>query len=159
MNLHDVLKSAGRKKLRKRIGRGHGSGHGGTSGRGHKGGGSRAGWRKRPLAEGGAAPIFRRLPKRGFSNVQFATKYHVVNVGDLEEVFDIGAHVTVQSMLDVRLISSLDQPVKVLGDGELKKKLVIEAAKFSKSAVEKIKAAGGDAKMVTFGRAGSSAKA
>ncbi len=90
-------------------------------------------------------PTFRRMPKRGFSNVQFRTRYNVVNVASLEERYEAGAHVTAQSLLEAGLIRNLRFPVKVLGDGELTKKLVVDAAKFSESAMQKIKAAGGEA--------------
>ena len=93
-------------------------------------------------------PTFRRLPKRGFSNVQFATRYGIVNVGMLEERFEAGAHVTAQSLMEVGLLRSLRFPVKVLGDGELTKKLVVDAVKFSQSAAQKIEAAGGEARVI-----------
>ncbi len=89
-------------------------------------------------------PLFRRIPKRGFSNYDFRTEYAVVNVSDLEARFEDGAHVTAESILDVGLIRNLRYKVKVLGDGSLTKKLKVEAAKFSKSAAEKIKGAGGE---------------
>lgn len=92
-------------------------------------------------------PTFRRLPKRGFSNAQFRTRYSVVNVASLDERFEGGAHVTPQSLLDARLIRTLRFPVKILGDGTLSKKLTVDAAKFSESAMEKIKAAGGEARV------------
>ena len=94
-------------------------------------------------------PTFRRLPKRGFSNVQFATRHGIVNVGMLEERFEVGAHVTAQALIEVGLLRSLRFPVKVLGDGELTKKLVIDAAKFSKTAAQKIEAAGGEARVIS----------
>jgi len=147
MNIGDITKLAGRHRRRKRLGTGKGSGSGGTSGRGHKGCGSRAGWRQRGQNEGGQMPTFRRIPKRGFSNVQFSTRYSVVNVGALEERYDAGAHVTPQSLMALRLIRNLKLPVKVLGTGVLSKKLVVDAGKFSRSAEEKIKAAGGEARV------------
>lgn len=91
-------------------------------------------------------PTFRRIPKRGFSNVQFTVRYSVVNVASLEERFAAGAHVTPQAMAEAGLIRSAKHPVKVLGHGDLKKKLLVDAAKFSSSALEKIKAAGGEAR-------------
>lgn len=148
MKLNDVLKHAGADKRRKRVGRGHGSGHGGTSGRGHKGAGSRSGWTTRGLAEGGAMPMFRRLPKRGFNNFNFRTEYSVVNVGELDAVFDSGTHVTRQLLHETGLIRTLRLPVKVLGDGNLGKKLKVDAEKFSASAAEKITRAGGEAKVL-----------
>jgi len=91
-------------------------------------------------------PTFRRIPKRGFSNVQFQTRYSVVNVASLEERFQAGAHVTPQALTEAGLLRSAKHPVKILGHGELTKKLTVDAAKFSKSALTKIKAAGGDAR-------------
>ena len=93
-------------------------------------------------------PTFRRLPKRGFSNAQFANPHGIVNVGMIEERFESGAHVTAQALMEVGLLRSLRFPVKVLGDGELTKKLTIDAAKFSKSAAQKIEAAGGEARVI-----------
>ena len=92
-------------------------------------------------------PTFRRIPKRGFSNVQFATPYSIVNVGSLESRFANGAHVTLQALLEAGLIRHLHYRVKILGNGELKKKLTVDAAKFSKSAMEKIQTAGGEARV------------
>lgn len=147
MNIADITKLAGAEKRRKRVGRGRGSGSGKTCGRGHKGGGQRAGWRQRGMQEGGQMPTFRRIPKRGFSNVKFATRYCIVNVESLESRFESGAHVTPQSLREVGLIRNLRLPVKVLGNGALTKKLTVDAAKFTKSAMEKIQAAGGEARV------------
>ena len=144
MDLTEVGKLAGAEKRSQRVGRGKGSGRGKTCGRGHKGAGQRAGFRIRGLREGGQMPTFRRLPKRGFSNARFTTRYSVVNVAALEERFEAGAHVTPQSLLEAGLIRNLRLPVKVLGEGALTKKLTVDAAKFSKSAQEKIQAAGGE---------------
>jgi large subunit ribosomal protein L15 len=144
MELTEILTRAGSHKRRKRIGRGTGSGSGKTCGRGHKGAGSRAGAKKLMMREGGQMPLFRRLPKRGFSNFTFRTEYGIVNVGDLESRFDSGTHVTAETLLEAGLVRNLRHKVKVLGDGELSKKLKVEAAKFSKRAEEKIKAAGGE---------------
>lgn len=144
MQLADILKAAGPNKKRRRLGRGPGSGLGKTSGRGHKGAGSRAGSKRANLLEGGQMPLFRRIPKRGFNNFNFRTAYNVVNVGDLDGSFDAGAHVTPEAILEAGLIRNLRYKVKVLGSGELTKKLKVEAGKFSKSAEEKIKAAGGE---------------
>ncbi len=146
MNISDVLKQAGRKKNRKRVGRGPGSGHGKTSGRGHKGLGQRSGGKTRRLTEGGQMPLFRQIPKRGFSNAPFRTEYQVVNVSDLDARFDNGTHVTPAVLESVGLIHSAKRPVKILGDGELTKKLSVEANKFSASAADKIAKAGGEAK-------------
>ena len=92
-------------------------------------------------------PTFRRMPKRGFSNVRFAKRFSVVNVGALDERYEAGAHVTPQSMLEAGLIRNLQLPVKILGDGPLTKKLTVDAAKFSRSAMEKIQSAGGQARV------------
>ncbi len=92
-------------------------------------------------------PTFRRMPKRGFSNVQYATRYEIVNVGALEDRFDSGAHVTPQSLIEVGLLRTARDPVKILGDGVLTKKLIVDAAKFSRSASEKIQAAGGEVRV------------
>lgn len=146
MNITEITELAGADKRPKRRGRGRGSGLGKTAGRGHKGGGQRAGWGIRGLQEGGQMPTFRRLPKRGFSNVQFATRFQVVNVGDLDERFEAGAHVTAEALDQVGLIRHRRLAVKVLGNGSLSKKLTVDAAKFSASAREKILAAGGEAR-------------
>ena len=144
MQIAEITKLAGRHKRRKRFGRGPGSGLGKTCGRGHKGGGSRAGWKQRGMAEGGQMPLFRRLPKRGFNNYNFQTRYSVVNVGSLEERFEAGTEVTPALMVEAGLVRNLQLGVKVLGDGKLTKRFKICAAKFSKQAVEKIQAAGGE---------------
>ncbi len=146
MEIAEITRLAGRHKRRKRFGRGMGSGLGKTCGRGHKGGGSRAGWKQRGLAEGGQMPLFRRIPKRGFNNFNFRTTYSVVNVGDLEQRFEAGAKVTPAALVEVGLVRNLKTGVKILGDGTLTKKLTVEAAKFSKQAAEKIKSAGGETK-------------
>ncbi|MBN1489591.1 MAG: 50S ribosomal protein L15 [Phycisphaerae bacterium] len=149
MDIAAVTKLAGRNKRRKRVGRGTGSGHGKTCGRGHKGCGARAGGGTRPLTEGGQMPLFRRLPKRGFNNANFRTDVSVVNVGQLSERFDDGAHVTKVLLKQAGLIRDAGSVVKVLGDGELGKKLNVEADRFSKSAQEKIVAAGGTATLIS----------
>lgn len=92
-------------------------------------------------------PTFRRLPKRGFSNARFTTRYSVVNVADLEERFEAGAHVTAQSLREMGLIRNLRYPVKILGEGSLTKRLVVDAARYSRTAAEKIKTAGGEARV------------
>lgn len=147
MNLAEITKRAGRTPQRKRVGRGPGSGLGKTAGRGHKGAKSRAGFRRSTFAEGGQMPLFRRVPKRGFNNFKFRTTYSIVNVADLEARFDAGAHVTPQTLAEAGLVRRADHPVKVLGNGDLTKKLVVEAARFSQSAAEKIAAAGGEARV------------
>lgn len=147
MNITSITSRAGANKRRKRIGRGKGSGHGKTSGRGSKGAGARAGTRTMGLKEGGQTPLFKRLPKRGFSNFRFRTVYSVVNVGDLEKHFEAGATVDLQGLIAAKLIRDARNPVKILGDGTLSKRLVVQAAKVSRQAEEKIKAAGGEVKV------------
>lgn len=142
MRLNDVKQADLSRKRKKRVGRGPGSGHGKTSGRGQKGAGARTGSGGKSHFEGGGTPLSRRFPKRGFKN-PFGTRYTVINVGDLEERFESGAVVTVERLLETRLISKVGDGVKVLGDGELTKPLTVQAHKFSRSAVEKIQAAGG----------------
>ncbi len=146
MELADITRRAGAHKRRKRVGRGRSSGLGKTCGRGHKGSGQRSGGSIRRLTEGGQMPLFRRIPKRGFSNDRFRTVYDVVNVCDLDEVFENGDEVTKQGMVKAGLLRSDRRLVKILGDGDLAKKLTVQADKFSKSAKEKIAAAGGAAK-------------
>jgi large subunit ribosomal protein L15 len=144
---HEITSIAGSKKSRRRVGRGSGSGHGKTSGRGHKGQGSRAGASSVSLYEGGQMPLFRRLPKRGFSNYNFARRYEIVNVCQLER-FDEGSTVGSEQLNDAGLIDSLKSKVKILGNGELTKKLQIAAHKFSKSAEQKIVASGGSVEVL-----------
>ncbi|HUV41301.1 MAG TPA: 50S ribosomal protein L15 [Sedimentisphaerales bacterium] len=129
-------------KARKRVGRGSGSGFGKTSGRGHKGCKSRSGYKVRLLSEGGQMPLFRRLPKRGFNNYNFARQYEIVNVSQLER-FEDGAAVGVEQLSQAGMVSGINSKVKVLGDGELTKKLQVTAHKFSKSAEQKITGCGG----------------
>ena len=140
MRLHNLIKSGGRKD-RKRVGRGEGSGRGKTSGRGHKGQRARSGFGLRPGFESGHVPLYRKLPKRGFSNFKFRTEYSIVNVGDLERAGsdEIDRNVLIQSGL-ARSSSGL---IKVLGEGEVSKALTVTADKFSASAREKIEKAGG----------------
>jgi large subunit ribosomal protein L15 len=147
MMITEVTSKAHRNKNRKRVGCGLGSGHGKTSTRGHKGMGQHSSDQARRLTEGGQMPLFRRLPKRGFSNAQFRTVYQVVNLADLEKAFDGGAKVTPAALEAMGLIRDAAAPVKILGTGELKKKLEVEATKFSESAARKITEAGGQAKV------------
>lgn len=149
MNITEITKLAGAEKRGRRLGRGRGSGRGKTSGRGHKGAGQRSGWSSRGMQEGGQMPTFRRIPKRGFNNAQFTVRYTVVNVASLETRFDAGLHVTPQVLLEAGLIRNLRYPIKVLGTGSLTKKLTVDAAKFSRSAQQKIEAAGGEARVVS----------
>ncbi len=143
MELADITSKAGAHEKRKRVGRGRGSGHGKTCGRGHKGSGQRAGGSIRRLTEGGQMPLFRRIPKRGFSNANFRTEYDIVNICDLDELFNNGDEVTKQALVKVGLLRNDRVLVKILGDGDLAKKLTVLADRFSKSAREKITAAGG----------------
>lgn len=143
MILNDVHRGITKRRKRKRIGRGPGSGHGKTSGRGHKGQGSRAGASQHPTFAGGAMPMIRRVPKRGFNN-RWADRVVVVNVGDLDSAFDAGADVTVELLVKKNIAKGRFDQLKVLGDGELTKKLRVSAHAFSKSAEEKIRSAGGE---------------
>ncbi|MHC4641026.1 MAG: 50S ribosomal protein L15 [Planctomycetota bacterium] len=145
---HEITSITGKYKSRRRVGRGTGTGHGKTCGRGHKGGGSRAGSVSLTLFEGGQMPLFRRLPKRGFSNYNFATRYQIVNVSQLER-FDEGTVIGVEQLSNAGLIDSLKSKVKILGNGELTKKLEVTAHKFSKSAEQKIVGCGGTATLIT----------
>ncbi len=141
MNLHDLTPARGANKRRKRIGRGPGSGHGKTATKGHKGLLARSGGGKRPGFEGGQMPLVRRLPKFGFINPT-RTEYAIVNIKSFEQWTGDGV-VTPQAMVDAGLVKRKNRPVKILGNGELKKALVIQAHKFTKSAEAKIQAAGG----------------
>ena len=142
MEQHELKSPVGARHKRKRVGRGDGSGHGSYSGRGCKGQKSRAGGGVRLGFEGGQLPIIKRLPrKRGFVNV-FKTKYCVINVGNLN-IFDADSEVNSQALLNVGLIKSLKQKIKILGYGEIDRPLVVKANKFSSTAEEKIIAAGG----------------
>ena len=145
MTLHELMPAAGSTKEPKRIGRGHGSGNGKTAGKGHKGQKARAGRGFRPGFEGGQMPLQRRVPKRGFNNI-FATEYSIVNVSALE-VFEDGAVVNAAALAEKGLIKSANENVKVLGNGELTKKLTVTASAFSASAAEKIQKAGGSAEV------------
>jgi large subunit ribosomal protein L15 len=142
MDLRTVLQKGTKYQTRKRVGRGPGSGLGKTSGRGHKGLGQRSGASRRPGYEGGQMPIYRRVPKRGFKNARFRTDYTVINVGRLSG-FAAGATVDLGAVLAAGLVSSNTDQFKVLGSGELSQALVVRAQKFSKTAIEKIQAAGG----------------
>ena len=145
MMIHGITAKVGAHKKRTRVGRGEGSGKGGTSGRGHKGAKSRAGWSSRPGYQGGSTPIARRFPKRGFSNAGFRTLFHEVNVQSLEKHFTSGATVDAKALVAKGLIRDEKLPVKVLGTGDLTKKLTVNAAKFSATAKTKIEKAGGTA--------------
>ncbi|MCK5114122.1 MAG: 50S ribosomal protein L15 [Phycisphaerae bacterium] len=148
MKLDEILSAAGKYKRRKRVGRGTGSGMGKTSGRGHKGYGSRAGAKKRLGYEGGQAPMISRIPKRGFNNKNFRTEYQVINLAALEQRFEDGAKVDAEALKASRMIEDATKPVKILGNGEIKKKLTVIAQKFSATAREKIAAVGGSVEEV-----------
>ena len=143
MNLDDVHRGIKKHKKRKRLGRGIGSGHGKTCGRGHKGQRSRAGFSMHPTFEGGQMPLARRIPKRGFTN-RWALTVATVNVGDLERVFAAGDDVTPEALRKKSLAKTRYDILKILGDGELTKKLKVSAHRFSQSAREKIEKAGGE---------------
>ena len=134
-------------KNRKRKGRGPGSGNGKTSGKGHKGQNARSGGGVRPGFEGGQLPLFRRLSKRGFNNYNFRTVYATVNVGDLER-FDEGTEVTKELLIETGLIKKELDGIKVLGNGDLTKKLIVKANKFSSSAKQKIENVGGTTEVI-----------
>ncbi len=142
MNLDDVNKGIQKFKKRRRVGRGPGSGHGKTSARGHNGQKSRSGWSRLAVFQGGAMPLVRRIPKRGFNN-KFALIVTAVNVKDLSAAYEDGAEVTLESLQENSLAKGRFDVLKILGDGELDKKLTVSAHRFSKSAVEKIEKAGG----------------
>jgi large subunit ribosomal protein L15 len=145
---YEITSITGKHRTRKRVGRGTGTGRGKTCGRGHKGSGSRAGSTSATLYEGGQMPLFRRLPKRGFSNYNFATRFQIVNVSQLEK-FDEGTTVGIEQLSNAGLIDSRKSKVKILGNGELTKKLEVTAHRFSKSAEQKIVGCGGKANLIT----------
>lgn len=146
MKLHELRPNPGSNKNRKRLGRGTASGQGKTGGRGQDGQKSRSGGGVRPGFEGGQMPLYRRLPKRGFTNV-FATEYAEINVEVLNR-FEDGAEITPELLKQTGILKKQLDGVKVLGNGEITKKLTVKANKFSKSAVEKIEAAGGKVEVI-----------
>jgi len=152
MMIHEITAQAGAHKKRMRVGRGESSGHGKTCGRGTKGSGARAGAMIKVGSEGGNLPLFRRLPKRGFNNNQFAQRFSIVNVSDLEIHFDAGATVDTTALIAKGLVRDERYPVKVLGDGELTKKLTVVAGKFTKQAADKIAKAGGSTQSLELDR-------
>ena len=147
MKLHELSPSEGSKKKAFRVGRGHGSGNGKTSGKGQKGQKARSGGGVRPGFEGGQMPIYRRLPKRGFTNI-FAKKYTSINVEDLNK-FDNGTEITAEVLKENGVIKKINDGIVVLGRGDLNKKVTIKAKRFSKSAEEKFSAAGGKAEVIS----------
>ncbi len=147
MNLADVYRGIHKHKKRKRVGRGPGSGHGKTSGRGHKGQGQLAGWSAPPIFEGGTSPLIRRIPKRGFNN-EFAAAVVIVNVGQLDAAFRAGDEVSIESLRAKHLVRGRFDELKILGTGDLTRKLKVTAHRFSASALEKIQAAGGEATLL-----------
>ena len=146
MKLHELKPAQGATSAAKRLGRGIGSGLGKTSGKGHKGAKARSGGGKGPGFEGGQIPLARRLPKRGFTNI-FRTEYVAINVDRLE-IFEDGMVVTPVELIQYGIIKNIQDGVKILGNGELTKKLTVQANKFSASAKEKIEAAGGKAEVI-----------
>ena len=147
MELNELKYTTGSNKNRKRVGRGIGSGHGKTSGRGQKGQNARSGGGVRVGFEGGQNPLVFRIAKRGFNNYEFATRYAVINISDLEK-FEDGAEVTPELLKEMGIVKNMKDGLKVLGNGELTKKLTVSANKFSKVAKEKIDNAGGKAKVI-----------
>ncbi len=142
MNLNELKPVAGARHYKKRVGRGTGSGMGKTSTRGHKGQNARSGGGVRPAFEGGQTPLFKRLPKRGFTNIN-RKLFAVVNLGDINERFEAGSVVDVNTLKAAGLVKKEYEGVKILGNGELTKALTFKTCKFSKSATEKITAVGG----------------
>ena len=146
MKLHELKPAFGSTTAPKRLGRSVGSGLGKTSGKGHKGAKARSGGGKRPGFEGGQMPLIRRLPKRGFYN-PFRINYVAINVDRLE-VFEDGMTVTPVELIEYGIIKKIDDGIKIMGNGELTKKLTVQAAKFTATAKEKIEAAGGKAEVI-----------
>jgi large subunit ribosomal protein L15 len=153
MRLHDLKPRPGAKHRRKRLGQGESSGHGKTSGRGGKGQTARSGSSIRIGFEGGQMPLIRRIPKRGFNNARFATRYLAVNVGELDR-FDNGARVDETALRSAGLANGRASGLKILGEGELSKKLVVSASAFSASARAKIEAKGGTCEIISRKPAG-----
>lgn len=147
MKLHELEKNIGATHSKKRVGRGSGSGLGKTSGKGQKGQKARSGGSINPVFEGGQLPLYRRIPKRGFSNALFKTEYAIINVEDLN-VFEDGTIVTPTLLKETGMIKRELAGIKVLGAGKLEKKLTIQAHKFSKSALEKIKESGSNIEVI-----------
>lgn len=147
MRLDELKPTEGSRFETKRVGRGIGSGTGKTSGKGHKGQNARSGGGVRPGFEGGQTPLFRRLPKRGFSNARFKTVYAILNMSDLNK-FEDGAIITPILLKEMGILKNQLDGVKILGNGKLEKKLTVQAHKFSKSAIEQIEKMGGKAEVI-----------
>ncbi|MCT4565504.1 MAG: 50S ribosomal protein L15 [Maledivibacter sp.] len=147
MKLHELKPNKGTVKNRKRLGRGTATGQGKTAGRGQDGQNSRSGGGTRPGFEGGQMPLYRRIPKRGFSNYPFKKQWTIVNIEELN-AFEEGTVITPELLKETGMIKKFNDGVKILGDGQLEKKLTIKAHKFSQSAIEKIEAAGGKAEVI-----------
>ena len=147
MELNELKYTKGSNKTRNRVGRGTSSGNGKTSGRGQKGQNARSGGGVRVGFEGGQNPLVFRIAKRGFNNYEFATRYAIINISDLEK-FENGAEVTPELLKEMGIVKKLEDGLKVLGDGNLTKKLTVKAHKFSKTAKEKIESAGGKAEVI-----------
>lgn len=147
MKLHTMYAAEGATKTRKRVGRGTGSGLGKTSGKGHKGQNARSGGGVRPGFEGGQIPLFRRLPKRGFSNAMFKTTYAVLNLSDLNK-FEENTTITPELLKEMGILKNQLDGVKILGNGTLEKKLTVQANQFSKKAKEEIEKLGGKAEVI-----------
>jgi large subunit ribosomal protein L15 len=146
LKLHELKPAEGSRKVRNRVGRGIGSGNGKTSGKGHKGQNARSGGGVRPGFEGGQNPLYRRLPKRGFTN-RTRKEYSVISL-DVLNRFDAGTEVTPELLIESKTVKNVKDGIKVLGNGTLDKKLTVKANKFSASAVEAIEAAGGKTEVV-----------
>ena len=146
MKLHDLKPAVGATTAPKRLGRGIGSGLGKTSGKGHKGAKARSGGGKRPGFEGGQMPLTMRLPKRGFTN-KWRTEYVAINVDRLE-IFEDGQVVTPVELIEMGIIKKIEDGVKIMGNGEINKKLTVQAMKFSETAKSKIEAAGGSCEVI-----------
>ena len=147
MRLHELEKNPGAKQDKRRVGRGPGSGLGKTSGKGHKGQNARSGGGVRATFEGGQLPLYRRLPKRGFTNAKFKVEYAVINLKDLN-IFEDGTTVTPALLKETGLVKKQLDGIKVLGNGELTKNLTIQANKFTASALEKIEKSGSKAEVI-----------
>ncbi|MFS8631282.1 MAG: 50S ribosomal protein L15 [Bacillales bacterium] len=146
MKLHELKPAEGSRHARKRVGRGIGSGHGKTSGKGHKGQNARSGGGVRPGFEGGQMPLFQRLPKRGFTNIN-RKEYAIVNLETLNR-FEDGTEVTPELLIETGVVKNMKAGIKILAKGELKKKLTVKAHKFSSAAKEAIEAAGGSLEVI-----------